>query len=134
MRIVEKEITDKNIAEELSKSVSVLGNKVVLCTDREIYSQIKFHHKTMGVKRIYCVTTGLNGTTMIDYNGVSEVYAETDNDCIERLLKSCDIVIMRRTISEYRGFITKVLWYKKDFIVVSGTTEKVNIITNLEVA
>lgn len=108
MRIFESCIDNNNIGIKLSENVQKFSGKKVLCSS-DIYEQL------------ICVASKLKLTKL---------------DCIDRdsAIKDYDIIILSRSMLLYREYITKVIAFKKQFIVVfvDTNTNSINIETSIE--
>lgn len=116
-----------DVEKELKHYKHHLKGKVVYCnTDNYKYSNfVKYfveNFNNIGIKKL--ISLDLEGN-YFEYNGISNQYYKFEtgdfrSKCSENILKNADIIVTNPPFSLFREYLTQLIDYKKNFIIVGN--------------
>ena len=114
-----------DVEAELVNYTSSFNGKVVYCNCDDEGSAFKSYfvenYHALGIKGLYC--TGIAGECF-EYNGntatVSKINGDFRSNDSTKLLEQADIVVSNPPFSLFREYMTQLLEYGKDFLVIGN--------------
>lgn len=120
-----------DIENELQYYTDYFKGKIVYCNcdshESNFFIYFKSHYQSLNLKGIICTSYNINGIgKKCEYYGETVISSDLEGDgdfrsdeCIE-LLKKCDIVCTNPPFSLFRQYISQLMEYNKDFLIIGN--------------